>query len=213
VSKDIFLDDRPVVLAALQESAIETPDIREVFRLASELSRRLSSETERAAALIEIVEKVHLANDSVRVRFNIPLPKNGDDANHKGLGVTRLVPMRMKRRGVEMRIVVEGKNDLPRSANPALLRGVARARRWFEEITSGRIRSSAEIARREGLQKGYVARLTRLGFLSPTVVEAVVEGRTPAGLNLQMFMAGRLILPPTWRDQERLLMIAPPSSW
>src|SRR5262249_61761524 len=99
------------------------------------------------------------------------------------------------------------KNDLSRSADPALLRAMARARRWFEEITSGRIRSSAEIARREGLQKGYVARLTRLAFLSPTVVEAVVEGRTPAGLNLQPLIAKRLILPATWRDQERLLII------
>src|SRR5262245_39719745 len=35
---------------------------------------------------------------------------------------------------------------LPRSADPALLRAVARARRWFEEIACGRIRSSAEIA-------------------------------------------------------------------
>ena len=116
--------------------------------------------------------------------------------------------MRMKRPGVELRVILEGKNDLSRSADPALLRAVARARRWFEEITSGRVRSSAEIARREGLPKGYVARLTRLGFLSPTIIEAVVEGRTPAVFNLQTFMTKRLILPITWRDQERLLMIA-----
>jgi hypothetical protein len=89
---------------------------------------------------------------------------------------------------------------------------VARARRWFEQIASGRVRSSAEIARREGLQKGYVARLTRLGFLSPTIVESIVEGRTPAGLNLQLLMARRLILPSSWRDQERLLMFAESSS-
>jgi hypothetical protein len=39
------------------------------------------------------------------------------------------------------------------------------------------------------LEKGYVARLIRLGFLSPAVVEAVMEGRTPAALNLQTLMA------------------------
>src|SRR5262249_49805656 len=169
-------------------------------------------ETERAAAVTEIVEKVCLAKDSVRVSFKIPLPKDDEEARQKILAFNRLFPMRMKRRGVELRIVVEGKSDLPRTADPALLRAVARARRWFEELTSGRIRSSAEIARREGLQKGYVARLTRLGFLSPTVFEAVVEGRTPAGLNLQTLMASRLILPPSWHDQERLLMIAKSSS-
>jgi len=89
---------------------------------------------------------------------------------------------------------------------------VARARRWFEEVASGRVRSSAEIARREDLPKGYVARLNRLGFLSPAVVEAVVEGRTPAGLNLQTLMARRLILPPAWHDQERLFMMGKSTS-
>src|SRR5262249_53266909 len=125
----------------------------------------LSFETERVTALIEIVEKVRLAKDNVRVSFKIPLPKDDDEAGQKILAFNRLVPMRMKRRGVELRLIVEGKNDLPRNADPALLRAVARARRWFEEIASGRVRSSAEIARREGLPKSYVARLTRLGFL------------------------------------------------
>jgi len=203
-----FLDDKPALLTTLQESQIETTDVRELIELTSELSRRLSSETEKTVALLEIVQNVHLSSGSVRVRFNIPLPKNGDDAEHRSLGVTRLVPMRMRRRGVELRLVVEGRNKMPRGADPALLRAVARARRWFDEIASGRVRSSAEIARREGLQKGYLARVSRLAFLSPTVVELLAEGRTPAALNRQMLMARRLIMPPTWRDQERLLMIA-----
>jgi hypothetical protein len=38
------------------ESEIEIPDVREVLKLASELSRHLSSEVEKEATLIEIVE-------------------------------------------------------------------------------------------------------------------------------------------------------------
>jgi hypothetical protein len=90
--------------------------------------------------------------------------------------------MRMKRRGVELRIIIEVKEDMPRKADPTLLKAVARARRWFEEIASGRVRSSAEIARREALQKGYFARLMRPAFLSPSIVETVVEGRTQSNL-------------------------------
>ena len=206
--RSFFLDDKPTVLTTLQESQIVTTDVRELIDLTTELSRRLSSETEKTTALLEIVKNVHLTSGSVRVRLNIPLPKNGDDAEHKSFGVTRLLPMRMKRRGVELRLVVEGRNEMPRGAVPTLLGAVARAKRWFHQISSGQVRSSAEIARREGLQKGYVARLTRLAFISPTVVEMLAEGRTPAALNLQTLMARRLTLPPTWRDQERLLMIA-----
>jgi ribosomal protein S3 len=52
---------------------------------------------------------------------------------------------------------------------------------------SGRVRSSAEIARREALQKGYVARLTRLAFLSPTIIETVAEGRRRFGTMMSAF--------------------------
>jgi site-specific DNA recombinase len=146
-----------------------------------------------------------LTAGGIRVGLKISIPKNGDEAGPKTLRVTRLVPMRMKRRGVELRIVLDGKEDLPRKADPALLKAVARARRWFEEIAAGRVRSSAEIARREGLQKGYVARLTRLAFLSPRIVETVVNGRTPVELNLQMLMTTRVALPLGWREQKELL--------
>jgi len=73
--------------------------------------------------------------------------------------------------------IVRGQGHLPLS-DPAQLKSVASARRRFDKITSGGAASSAEIARREGLQKGYVAHLTRLEFFSPTVVEMLLS--TPA---------------------------------
>ncbi len=54
-----------------------------------------------------------------------------------------------------------------------MLKAIARARCWFEEVASGRVRSLVEIARREGLPKRYVTRLARLAFVSPVVAEAV----------------------------------------
>jgi site-specific DNA recombinase len=115
------------------------------------------------------------------------------------------LPVKMKRRGVELRIIIDGHEEMPPKADPALLRAVARARRWFEEIADGRVRSSAEIARREGLQKGYVARLLRLAFLSPDIVEALVAGRAPVEFNLQMMMTTQRALSLAWKEQEKLL--------
>lgn len=83
---------------------------------------------------------------------------------------------------------------------------MARARLWFEELASGRVRSSAEIARREGLQRGYLARLMKLAFLSPAIVDAVVEGRSRALPNLQVFMTRSVVMPLCWKDQERRLV-------
>jgi hypothetical protein len=82
---------------------------------------------------------------------------------------------------------------------------LARARAWFEEVASGRAASLAAIARREGLRKRYVARLTKLAFVAPPIVEAIAAGRTPIGLNLQMLMDGRVELAPCWFEQQRML--------
>jgi hypothetical protein len=51
--------------------------------------------------------------------------------------------MAMRRRGVELRLVLDGNKEMPRKAALVLLKAVERARGWFEEITSGRVRSSA----------------------------------------------------------------------
>ena len=85
-----------------------------------------------------------------------------------------------------------------------MLKALARARAWFEEVASGRVSSLAEIARREGLRKRYVARLTKLAFIAPSIAEAIVEGRTPIGVNLQMLMDGRVKLAPCWSEQQRM---------
>jgi hypothetical protein len=79
-----------------------------------------------------------------------------------------------------------------------------RARSWFEELASDRIRSLVEIAHREGLGKRYVTRLIRLDFISPAFAEAIAEGVVPTSTNLQILMEGRIALTLRWDDQERL---------
>jgi hypothetical protein len=199
-----FLEDKPAVLAALQDSEIEVADVRQVFELAADWSRRLLSETEGLAALSELVEKVELIASGIRVNFQVPLPIGAGETAAKILRASHFAPIKLKRRGVGLRLILDGKDDLPRKADPALLKAVARARRWFEEIASGHVRSFAEVAKREGLQKGYVARLMRLAFLSPVIVDAVVEGRSRAVPNLQMLMTRPAALPLCWKGQERL---------
>ena len=99
------------------------------------------------------------------------------------------------------RILDDGEGVCQGKSIQPLLKAVARARRWLEEIASCRLCSSAEIARREALQRAT----SLASFLSPSIVETVVEGRTPVELNLQMLMTTRPALPLAWRDQEELL--------
>jgi hypothetical protein len=96
----------------------------------------------------------------------------------------------MKRRGVETWIIIAAGSEPPREVDSALLKAVARARVWFEELASGRVRSLDEIARNEGIAKRYVERLSRLAFVTPAIVEAICRGQQPAELNAETLLRG-----------------------
>jgi hypothetical protein len=87
--------------------------------------------------------------------------------------------MTIRRRGVELRLIVDCHTSERQQVDPALLKALAWARAWFEELTSGRVSSLAETARREGHRKRYVTRLTKLAFIASASAEAIAEGRPP----------------------------------
>jgi len=201
-----ILDNRASMIAALQESGAEISDVDQILAIASDWRQRLLSEAEAPAAIGELIASVQLTDKGIRIALKVPLPSSSEEqASTPVLRLSHFVPMKLKRRGVEMRIILDGQLQAPQQVDPALLKGIARSRCWFEEVASGRTRSLVEIARREGLPKRYVARLARLAFASPVVAEAVAEGRAPTGINLQMLMDGRFALPLDWKDQQLML--------
>ena len=72
-----------------------------------------------------------------------------------------------------MRLIIGGADAPPRKPDAALLKAIALAHRWFEELTLGRATSLAAIASSQGVSDRYVARLIRLAFLAPKIVEAI----------------------------------------
>ena len=108
----------------------------------------------------------------------------------------------MKRRGVEMRLIIDGDATPTARVDLPLLNATARAYRWPNDLLTGRARSVTDIARREQLTARHVRRVMRLAFLAPRIVEAIAEGRQPADLSA-IAMTQRIELPPLWSAQER----------
>jgi len=81
----------------------------------------------------------------------------------------------------------------------AVLHGRGRAFSAGADITAMSSMDEPSFARTIGLFT-----LTRLAFLSPVIVDAVVEGRSRAVPNLQMLMTRLTALSLCWKDQERL---------
>lgn len=65
-----------------------------------------------------------------------------------------------------------------------LLRAIAKARRWIDDLVKGRVASFAEIAEREGKVERHVRFLAPLAFVSPRVVTAIIDGSAPTDLTV-----------------------------
>jgi site-specific DNA recombinase len=85
----------------------------------------------------------------------------------------------------------------------ALIKAIARGCAWFEELSAGRVRSLQDLANRDGITRRYIRRLVALVFLSPDLVEAILQGRQPVELTATRLT--ELDLPSDWTEQRRLL--------
>ena len=87
--------------------------------------------------------------------------------------------------------------------DPALIKAIARGRAWFEELATGRARSLRDLANRDGITRRYIRRLVDVAFLSPELVEAILQGRQPVKLTATRLT--ELDLPLDWTEQQKLL--------
>jgi hypothetical protein len=176
-------------------------------RAAAVLSR---SPGERAKLVRELVEKVVVDDQSLTVKLRCgPLLDGGvpSSASEEGRdhAVELAAAIAFKRRGAETKLVLPGlaqQNDRSR-CDPALIKAIARGRTWFEELATGRVRSLQELAKRDGITRRYIRRLVGLAFLSPQLVEAILQGRQSGELTATRLT--ELDLPLDWTEQHRLL--------
>lgn len=114
------------------------------------------------------------------------------------------VPVTLKRRGRELKLVVEGQDDI-RSPDVALIKSIVRAQSWFEQLKTGEVSGTAEIAESESLTQSYVTRVMRLAFLAPDITEAILTGRQPAELGADKLVKSSAGLPTDWEEQRAAL--------
>jgi hypothetical protein len=107
-------------------------------------------------------------------------------------------------RGGTQIVPADGSQTLNDRSNNELIRAVARGHLWWNQMLSGNAKTVAEVAKRAGVTTRYARRIIRASFLAPDIVEAILDGRQPAGLSVL-----QLRRPPAdWTEQRRLLGFA-----
>jgi site-specific DNA recombinase len=107
-------------------------------------------------------------------------------------------PVARRRKGIIHR---PASHDLDPRAREALLTAIAKARSWMNDLIDGRAHSFEEIAEREQKVARHIRFMVPLAFLSPRIIDAIVNGDVPAGATVSGLVRS---LPHSWAEQEQL---------
>lgn len=150
------------------------------------------------------LDRVVISLDEIEVTFKVngagSTPASIDDHEKSETRDTLRLPLPPPRPRERKEIVVFGDfGKTPRRMDRALVLALARARSWMHSLRQSEFADTAEIARRFALSEAHVRRLLRLVYLSPDIVEAIVEGRQPRILTVKPLLRG---IPIDWADQR-----------
>jgi hypothetical protein len=128
--------------------------------------------------------------------------------------ITVRIPISIRRRGGRKLVLApDGTPDSwaapSRRIDNALVKAVARAFRWREQLESGKHATIAEIAAAEKINESYVSRVLRLTLLAPDIVESILDGQQLAALTLAVLMKP---FPVEWERQWRTFTTAKPNA-
>jgi hypothetical protein len=114
------------------------------------------------------------------------------------------VPMAFRQRCGRKLIVSPDGTAMPAVApriqiDNVLVKAIARAFRWQKLLDGGVYSSIKEIAAKEKIDPSYVGDVLRLSLLAPDIIEMILDGRQPPGLQFSQF---RKSLPIEWQAQR-----------
>lgn len=124
-----------------------------------------------------------------------------------GRTVTVRVPIAIRRRGGRKLVLAPDGAEVTaapvtRHVDNAMVKAIARAFRWRDMLESGEYATIREIARAEKINESYVGRVLRLTLLKPDLVEEILAGWQPAGLQLDALMSQ---FPVEWSEQRQTI--------
>jgi DNA invertase Pin-like site-specific DNA recombinase len=214
-----WLADPVAVLNAVQ---CHHPDAAAQKRFLDDAARLAASwqdlDDERLRAILRaVVTRVQVHSDRVAVTLDQmglalwlnakedrrkPAHASGDDCERQQLTVLT-VPARLKRAGIEMRLVVENGSE-PANVDPVMVRLLLRAQAIRARLLQNPGLTLREIAAEEGISSSYVTRLLRLAFLAPDILTAMLNGKHPPQLTANRLMDDTR-LPLDWSAQRERL--------
>jgi len=134
---------------------------------------------------------------------------NADSGNNNSRekiddGFILSIPTKLKRCGHEAKLIIcdEYTNESNPTTTLAIQNALKKALIWNQALITGQVSNMEQIAKQENVTQRYIAHLTKLAFLAPDIMEAIVNGDTPKQLTLGRLKEGFSY---DWDDQRNEL--------
>lgn len=180
-----------------------TAQISAAFRTAGELIDVLSSglSSARRSLISAIVQRVIVTKGHLRIEikpFQLcavlsdeiePLAAEADSKSNIELEVK----FDSSNRGLA--VLAEPTEGTQPRPDAVLIKAIARARAWFDQLVTGKAKSMAEIAVSENITDNYISNLIHLAWLPPRQIERIFEGDAIATKLARIAMLNRRVDP------------------
>jgi DNA invertase Pin-like site-specific DNA recombinase len=178
--------------------------------------------TDREHFLRAVIDRVIIHPTRVEIRIRVPqfiqqlLGNNTPTAENRAGNTTappqdhlQLVasiecPFRHIPQGRALRLIVGNTNITTEASRQAILKAIARARLWYEQLTTGEAGSISQLAGMHGLSQRFLHAQMKLVQLSPQSIESLMNRTGPLPLSLVDLLTE---IPMNWREQAFNLSI------
>ncbi len=209
-----LLLDEPAIYQAAAAAGADVQACKKLLADAAGLAARWPAmpSAEKRATLQRILRSVTVSSVSVDIEVDLARLLDELQARIEGAATGRAtampatvlsVPAKLTRTGQQMQLLVQGAADgAARDPDRSLVRILAQARQFRDLVMQGQGRAMGDLAAAAGVSPSYFTIVFRLGFLSPEITQAILQGRQPATLTARRL---KLItdLDPSWSEQRR----------
>jgi site-specific DNA recombinase len=213
-----FLGCEADVFAATEAGTGDANEHMAIVAGAADLARRWPDlePAGKRAVLTTLVDRIDLLRETLEIRIRpgrLPaVPSDRGDppdrmrpADSDQRTITFTVPARLKRTGMETRLLIDGAGGgARRKPDNSIYRLLAQAYRYNEMVMRNGGKTMAELAAEAGVGGSYFTRILRLSFLAPEIVKAILRDRHPIELTAKR-LANDIRIPREWTQQRALL--------
>jgi site-specific DNA recombinase len=185
-----LLTDKQRISSLLRKHRCSGAEIASAFETASQLAHALAtSSSSRGQALIsDLVSRVTVTKTSIKISIKSTQlravlsnkPEPSEVRKDREADIILEAQYKSPSRGPAIKLLTEASGGSRSEPDPVVVKAVARARRWFEQLVTGKVNSMAQIAARENITDNYVSNLIHLAWLPPRQIDLILEGDAKA---------------------------------